>query len=97
MRLFLGLYFWQVFDVDRRSESKVSQKILPVREINFITGKNITDPGTSFYQNLDIGLRQSPGIEIVKDGGNIAEIQPPFSTTQSRELLQSSNDKILME
>ncbi len=26
-------------------------------------------PSTPFHQNLDIGLRQSPGIEIVEDGG----------------------------
>ncbi len=52
---------------------------------------------TPFHQNLDIGLRQSPGIEIVEDGGSIASIQPPSSTTQSRELSRNSNVKILMK
>ena len=33
-------------------------------------------------------LRQSPGIEIVEEGGRITAIQPPSSTTQSRELLR---------
>ncbi len=52
---------------------------------------------TSFHQNVDIGLRQSPGIEIVEDGSSIAEIQPPSSTTQSQELSRNSNVNILMK
>jgi hypothetical protein len=33
-------------------------------------------------------MRQSPAIEIVERGGSIAEIQPPLSATQSRDLLR---------
>ncbi|HEX4839048.1 MAG TPA: DNA mismatch repair endonuclease MutL [Rhabdochlamydiaceae bacterium] len=52
---------------------------------------------TSFHQNLDIGLRQSPGIEIVGEGGCIPLILPPSPTTQSRELSRNSNVKVLMK
>ena len=34
---------------------------------------------TLIYKNLVIGLRQSPGIEIVGEGGSIEGIQPPLS------------------
>jgi len=54
-------------------------------------------PSTSFHENLAIGLRQSPGIEIVGEGGSIKAIQPPSPTTQSRELSRNSNDKIFMK
>ncbi len=40
---------------------------------------------------LGVRLRQSPGIEIVEEGGSIAEIHPPSSTTQSRELSRQPN------
>ncbi len=36
-------------------------------------------------------LRQSPGIETVEDGGNIEEILPPSSTTQSQVLSHNRN------
>ncbi len=52
---------------------------------------------TPFHKNLAIGLRQNPGIEIVEDGGSITAIQPPSSTTQSREFSRNSNDKIFMK
>jgi len=51
----------------------------------------------AFHQNLDVGLRQSPGIEIVGEGGCIPSILPPSPTTQSRELSRNSNVKILMK
>ena len=38
-------------------------------------------------------LRQSPGMEIVEEGGSIEEIQPPSSTTQSRELSRQPNHR----
>ncbi len=40
-----------------------------------------------------VRLRQSPGIEIVEEGGSIAEIQPPSSTTQARELSRQPNPR----
>ena len=43
-----------------------------------------------------VGLRQSPELEIVEDGDSIAEIQPPSSTTQSRELSRQSNHQKLL-
>jgi hypothetical protein len=52
---------------------------------------------TPFHQNLDIGLRQSPGIEIVEDGGSITTIKPPSSITQSRELSRNSIVKVSMK
>ena len=45
---------------------------------------------------LMVGLRQSPELEIVEDGDSIAEIQPPSSTTQSRELSRQSNHQKLL-
>jgi len=39
---------------------------------------------------LPLGPRQSPGIEIVGEGGSIEAIQPPSPTTQSRELSRRS-------
>ena len=40
----------------------------------------------SSHKFLTLGLRQSPGIEIVGEGGSIEPIHTPSPTTQSREL-----------
>lgn len=54
-------------------------------------------PRTPFHENLAIGQRQSPEIEIVKDGGSIKTIQPPSFTTQSRGISRNSNGKVFMK
>ncbi len=59
--------------------------------------RSVSEASTVLHQNLDIGLRQSPGIEIVGEGDCIPSILPPSPTTQSRELSRNSNVKILMK
>ena len=51
--------------------------------------KNIPQSGS----NLEFRPCQSPGIEIVGEGGSIEGIQPPSPTTQSRELSHRSKSK----
>ncbi len=50
--------------------------------------KALSTPTEKFSK---VGLRQSPGIEIDEEGGSIEEIQPPSSSTQSRELSRWTN------
>ncbi|HEV7737895.1 MAG TPA: hypothetical protein VGO47_11060, partial [Chlamydiales bacterium] len=49
-----------------------------------------TLPSGPSHKFLTLGPRQSPGIEIVGEGGCIEAIQPPSPTTQSRELSRGS-------
>ncbi|HEX2578842.1 MAG TPA: DNA polymerase III subunit gamma/tau [Rhabdochlamydiaceae bacterium] len=58
--------------------------------------KKVEVPSTPFHQNLVIGPRQSPGIEIVKDRGSVAETQPLSLTTQSQELSHQLQEQNLL-
>ncbi len=47
--------------------------------------------------NLEFRPCQSPGIEIVGEGGSIERIQSPSRTTQSRELSHRSKSKFELD
>lgn len=62
-----------------------------------ILSDNPEETSRSFDRNLVTGRDQSPAIETVEDRIGIKGIPTPSATTQSKELSQSSGDKILMD